>query len=182
MKTPIVIQAMDGNSKTRVSSPSDKRIPPPYGKVSARARLLYAITKHTTSSRLEIRKFMDLSQKDISLMWKEMRSDENAKHIIKAGLPAMYGEPMPEGCSALCTKCNRLITWVPCVSCCYHSEVFVDRGDKLRIRKGERFPPEHDAPTKFLPGSDQKIAVMRYRVDMGFQPFCTKDAIGASRV
>jgi len=43
-------------------------------------------------------------------------------------------------------------------------------------------PPESDKPTKFLPGSDQKIAVMKYRVDMGFQPFCTKDATGVQRV
>ena len=194
MKTLFATQAMAGNSvwltgeampisrHTRVSSPNDKRIPPPYGKVSASARLLYAITKYTRSSPKEVRRLMDLSQAEIDLMWREMRVDESARYIIEMGLPAMYGEPLPENCTALCTKCNRLVTWVPCVSCCHHSEVFVDRADKVRGRKGEELPPECDEPTKFLPGSSQKIAVMKYRVEMGFQPFCSKDAMGVGRV
>lgn len=183
MKTLIVIQAMDGNRNIKVSSPNDKKIPPPYGKVSAGARLLFAITKYTRSSPSLVRKLTGLSGKEIDLMWDEMRTDENSKYIINMGLPAMYGEPLPEYCTAICTKCNRLVSWVPCVSCCnHHSEVFVDRGDRLRKKRGESLPPESDKPTKFLPGSDQKIAVMKYRVDMGFQPFCTKDATGVQRV
>ena len=87
---------MDGNRNIKVSSPNDKKIPPPYGKVSAEARLLFAITKYTRSSPSLVRKLTGLSGKEIDLMWDEMRTDENSKYIINTGLPAMYGEPLPE--------------------------------------------------------------------------------------
>lgn len=193
MRTRFVIRAMDGISgwhpdrkmkhirQIRVAA-NEKRIPPPYGRVSALARLLYGLTKYTKSSPEEIRRCMGLDQKQIDALWKEMRVDENFKYIIKGGLPAMYGESLPEGYYVLCLKCNHLVNWVPCVRCCNHTEIFVDRSDKLRRINGEEQPPESDEPTMFLPGSEQKVAVMKFRVEMGFQPFCSGDAKGAKRV
>ena len=63
-----------------------------------------------------------------------------------------------------------------------HKEQFLDRIDKRIMEHGEPIPPESSEPTRFLPGSAQKVAVMKYRVEMGMQPFCSKDAKGAKRV
>lgn len=161
---------------------SEKRIPPPYGRVSGVSRLLYALTKYTKSSPKQVSDIMGLEQREIDNLWKRMRKDENFRIIIRRGLPAMYGEALPDEKLALCIKCNHLISWAPCVKCCCHTEVFVDRSDKLRKQNGEQTPPESDEPTVFLPGTAEKVAVMKYRVDMGMQPFCSRDAKGAKRV
>ena len=167
--------------KLRVQT-NDRKMPPPYGRTSSVARLLYALTKYTRSSPKTIARCCRLEQAEVENLWKRMRKDENFKHIIKRGLPAMYGESLPEDHYVICIKCNRLINWVPCVECCNHTEVFVDRSDKIRNEKGEVVPPLPCEPTKFAPGSSQKVAVMKYRVEMGMQPFCDDDAKGMGHV
>lgn len=165
----------------RVSA-DEKRIPPPYGKVSATARTLLALVRYTDSSNDKIRKCLNLRQSEIEKMFREMRKDTFAKCIIRNGLPAMYGESLPDGVYVTCTRCKKLVNWVPCVACCEHQEDFLDRVDRHRAVHGESIPPESDEPTSFPPGSAQKVAVMKYRVEMGMQPFCRNDAKGVRRV
>ena len=163
-------------------SADEKRIPPPYGKVSAMARTLLALLSYTDATNQEIRECLGLRQKEIQLLLKMMRKDVFCKNVIKGGLPAMYGEALPESRYVLCSRCKKLINWVPCVACCQHDEKFMDRIDRQRELNGETIPPESQEPTDFPPGSPQKVSVMKYRVEMGMQPFCHKDAKGVRRV
>jgi hypothetical protein len=163
-------------------SADEKRIPPPYGKVSAMARTLLALIRYTDASRAQIRECLGVKQRQVEKLLRMMRKDVFCKNVIKGGLPAMYGESLPEGFYVVCSRCKKLVNWVPCVACCQHDEKFMDRIDRQRELKGEEIPPESLEPTKFLPGSSQKVAVMKYRVEMGMQPFCSKDAKGIRRV
>lgn len=163
-------------------SADEKRIPPPYGKVSATARTLIALVGYTAATRSEIRQCMELRQSQIDWMFRKIRKDVFAKYIIKNGLPAMFGESLPDECYVRCLSCNQLVNWVPCVACCDHEDDFMDRVDRHRAVHGEKVPPESDEPTSFPPGSPQKVAVMKYRVEMGMQPFCSRDAKGVRRV
>lgn len=167
--------------KTQASA-DEKRIPPPYGKMSPSARTLLALMQYTDASRADVRVCMGMNQKDINKLLRNMRKDEFCRYVIKGGLPAMYGEALEEDVYVVCTKCKREINWIPCVACCTHKEEFLDRIDKRIMEHGERIPPESTEPTRFLPGSAQKVAVMKYRVEMGMQPFCSRDAKGAKRV
>jgi hypothetical protein len=165
-----------------IVSADEKRIPPPYGKVSASARTLFALVRYTNATRHEIRNCLGLMQSDIDRMFRLMRKDVFAKSIITCGLPAMFGESLPEDVFVQCSCCGKYINWVPCVACCKHEEDFLDRTDRHRAVHGEDVPPESDEPTMFPPGSPQKVSVMKYRVDMGLQPFCSRDAKGVKRV
>lgn len=163
-------------------SADEKRIPPPYGKVSAAARTLIALVRYTDATRAEVRLCMDMGQKQVEKMLRDIRKDVFAKYICKNGLPAMFGEGLEEEIYVRCSKCKKLINWVPCVACCEHEDDFLDRIDRHRAAHGESIPPESDEPTKFLAGTPQKVAVMKYRVEMGMQPFCSRDAKGVRRV
>jgi hypothetical protein len=160
----------------------EKRIPPPYGKMSPSARTLLALMKYTDASRAQVRACMGLSQSDVNKLMRNMRKDEFCRYVIKGGLPAMYGEALEDGVYVTCSKCKCRVNWVPCVACCTHKEEFIDRIDKKIMEYGEPIPPESQEPTKYLPGSSQKVAVMKYRVEMGMQPFCSRDAKGVRRV
>jgi hypothetical protein len=162
-------------------SADEKRIPPPYGKVSAYARTLIALMQYTDATREQVRSCMDLRQSEIEKLFREIRKDIYAKYIIKNGLPAMFGEPLTNEMYVRCTACKKLVCWVPCVACCTHQDDFLDRVDRHRITHGESVPPESDEPTSFLAGTPQKVAVMKYRVEMGMQPFCSRDAKGVRR-
>lgn len=163
-------------------SADEKRIPPPYGKVSASARTLIALMQYTDATNAEIRKCLDMTQKDVEWMLRKIRKDEFAKYILRFGLPAMFGEALEGDMYVRCNKCDHLVRWVPCVACCVHEDDFLDRTDRHRAAHGESVPPESNEPTQFLAGTPQKVAVMRYRVDMGMQPFCSRDAEGIRRV
>jgi hypothetical protein len=163
-------------------SADEKRIPPPYGKVSAVARTLIALMMYTDATKAEIRKCLDMRQSEIDKMLRQIRKDDFAKYVLRFGLPAMFGEPLEDDMYVRCNSCDSLVRWVPCVACCTHEDDFLDRTDRHRAVHGEVIPPESDEPTKFLAGTPQKVSVMRYRVEMGMQPFCSRDAKGIRNV
>lgn len=147
-----------------------KRLPPPFGRLSAEARLLIALRKSKAASREDICMILNLKPIEAREFWAKLKENDNAKQVIENGLPAMFGEALPDGVRLLCPYCRRWVTWLPCVTCCEHDiGSWHDLGDIPLAETRE--------PTSEKPGTIGKIEVMAKRVSAGLEPFCKDDAV-----
>lgn len=73
----------------------------------------------------------------------------------------------------ICKRCQQVLSKVPCCKCLLDSLHF-DPKKKLKRIKG-RLPQSLDA-TRAMPGTAEKMEVMRLRAEAGFSVFCRRDA------
>ena len=147
-----------------------KRLPPPYGRLSAEARLLIALRKSKMASRDDICRIMELKPIQVQRFWAAIKENKDGRDVIEKPMPAMFGEPIPGGNQLQCPYCRRWVTRLPCVTCCEEStDPWDDLGDV------ELCPPTQ--PTDAIPGTFRKIEVMAERVAAGLEPFCINDAV-----
>lgn len=102
------------------------------------------------------------------------------RYVIDHGLPACCSAPLPEGKSVLCPECGGIINSAPCVACVpghiTDDELAPDEYAQIQ-------PVAEDKPflmpkqkTYFRPGTQEKIEIMRQRIERGESAFHPKDA------
>lgn len=149
-----------------VDANSVYQIPYPYGRLSRLARLTIGLKQYSQASDKDIALIVNVSLRELRSFWKAIQKHTEGESIIANGLPAMFGEELPEGVTVRCLRCRRLVTTVPCVVCYSGNQLYEDRIDKQRT-------PEHTKPiapysTRELPGTKGKIETLRLRVKYGF--------------
>lgn len=150
-------------------------LPLPYGSLSRSARMLIALRIEMEANEETISRSLRLPPGHVDVFWTLVRKNRDAQSVIKRGLPAMYGEYLPDGIRVFCEQCGSLLRFVPCVRCCSHKQSMFDRADAL-LRDGfDIAPPAPTTPTMEFPGTDAKIEVMRQRVQSNLQPHHDED-------
>jgi hypothetical protein len=135
------------------------------------ARLAIGLVQSTSLTREEMASIIGVTLADFESFWKTLLRDRFADKIIAAGMPAIYGEDLPSGCSVRCRHCKEKISRVPCVKC------WPDLGDPDGTKEGDVYQlPDCGHGVVMEPGSYWKIETMRSRVEAGFSPFCEKDS------
>lgn len=145
-------------------------LPYPYSRLSEASRLLIGLTLYSTAKESEIAELMSLNIRDFREFSRQVVENCEGRYVFSSGLPAMYGEALPEGEKVFCVNCGRAVIWIPCVMCCQQSDQFVCRQSKDRKR---RLPL---IPTREMPGTLAKIAVLRDRLAKGLILYHPDDA------
>lgn len=103
--------------------------------------------------------------------------------LLQHGPPATCAVELPNNRSVRCSKCRGLVRLVPCVACTDPSlvdeRIIQGSGALMDLdseEDSEELPPPK-WPTDALPGSPEKIEVMRARVALGFSPFHSDDRV-----
>lgn len=147
--------------------------PYPYGKLTDKARLAISLSKYTFSTDRQIARILGLEFEQLAEFLIQIARSQEGAAVMSMGMPATYGEPLPDGEVAICSKCKRKITWVPCVTCCGSKFEYRDRLDMSADSKPK---PQAIFSTDANPGTDAKIEVLRQRVADGFDLWHPKDA------
>jgi hypothetical protein len=151
----------------RVESASVYKIPYPYGKLSRVARLVIGLKQYSQADDSEIAAIVRMGKRDLRSFWTLLKSHEEGRSVIENGLPAMFGEELPEGIFVRCNYCSHRITTVPCVVCYSGNQLYEDRIIKENKPEPERRKPPF--PTTEAPGTIGKIKILKLRVAYGFQ-------------
>jgi len=149
-----------------VNAASVYQIPYPYGRLSRAARLTIGLKQYSQATNREIAKIVNVTTNDLQAFWKLIKAHEEGKSVIDNGLPAMFGEQLPEGVFVRCISCRRRITTVPCVVCYSGNQLYEDRIIRENRPEPKKLPPPF--PTNEIPGSVGKIEILRLRVQYGF--------------
>lgn len=138
----------------------------PWGMLHPDARLVLGMMYHTDATMKQIAAELEVRVGDVRKFIAHMRRDEICSWVIENGIPASFGAYLEQ--PVRCTRCDRRMVFAPCVVCCTFegAECRNDREQELKI--DDRF-------THAVPGSDEKIRVMRDRADRGVQIFHPND-------
>lgn len=114
-------------------------------------------------------------RKQIAKLLREiLKSKEPAVRDALAGkftIEAIIEIPIG-GMRVRCRQCNQLLTKVPCCKCFLARLQF---NQKRRARQIKGSLPQSNDPTRALPGSREKIEIMKQRAALGFSVFCRGD-------
>lgn len=91
------------------------------------------------------------------------------------GLKRDHATLLPEETCLRCYKCGTRMSVVPCMNCTHKTTGLIAATEQPDL-------PECDTPTKYLPGSEEKKAVMHQRASAGFSVFHKGDAQGKKDV
>lgn len=110
--------------------------------------------------------------KEIAAAVESGRENRVIAKAIRQGLPLSALESLENGETYVCKTCHHRREYVPCRKCAqpWPDELrpdLADEDDKPLIRPGK--------PTVAMPGTKQKIEVMRRRVERGESPFHRDD-------
>lgn len=106
------------------------------------------------------------------VMGKLRRSkDPRVRQWVDVGLPAGFTVALPPGRKVLCHLCGELVACVPCLECSLIAGV---TPETLRTTPDL---PRPAAPTSAVPGTRDKIEVMRRRCEAGEALFHPEDAV-----
>jgi hypothetical protein len=103
------------------------------------------------------------------------------QECLRYGLPKACATPLPEGCRAHCDQCGADLSSVPCVKCgrvTYSIDGSLSDGiarDAKVIDSDEAVFVDAVEATTAKPGTPEKIAVMRARIERGEGPFHPDD-------
>ena len=138
----------------------------PWGMLHPDARLVLGMRFHTDSTDKQIARELEVSQKELKAFTRTMKKDEICSWVIENGIPASFGAYLQF--PVRCTRCSRKMLFAPCVACCTFqgAECRNDREKELKI---------DDCFTHAIPGSEEKIQIMRDRADRGVQIFHPND-------
>lgn len=152
---------------------SKSGLPYPYGKLTDKARLAIALSKYTFATDRQIARILGIEIHHLTSFLIQITRTQEGAAVLSMGMPAMYGEQLPEDEVAICCQCHRRITWAPCVTCCASKFEYKDRLDRSADPKPKPMSP---FSTDDLPGSLAKIEILRQRVADGFELWHPRDA------
>jgi hypothetical protein len=106
--------------------------------------------------------------------------EEIVQDSLQWGLPAWCATPLPEGAVVVCGVCRSKLNVVPCPSCSRKTFRFQGREmhpeDLRGCRPSKRVHPLPE-PTRAIPGTPEKIAVLQGRLARGEQMFHPDDPV-----
>jgi len=155
---------MTGKTKLKLHRPT--RNDYPYGMVSPEARLVIGLRQSTSVDSAWIARELGCTARELKSFEKRIAKDEICGWVKLNKMPAGFGEQTKT--AVQCDTCRNWIMHVPCVQCCDY------RGGKCR-NDSEPELPFDPLSTEAIPGSQEKIEVMRNRVDWGYSVFSPGD-------
>lgn len=115
---------------------------------------------------VDFQDYVRADTQELSLILKQLSSGKY-KGLQEAGVPRSSAVKILKPIK--CPECRSSINVVPCLSCSEHHEVDDQDEDDLVLS-------ECSIPTDALPGTIEKLEVMRSRLEAGLSVFCKGDA------